>query len=232
MPALLFIDDDIDILESSKAYFTKLGYQVFCIRSARQALDMISSAALSCIILDIAMPDLDGFSFCKRLREVSRVPVIFLSGLTEDEARIKSFMVGGDDYMCKPFNIKELELRIQARIRDADSLFRGETLQFGDLKIDTGRRLVSYKDKNGDFTTLQFDVLAFLARHPGQVYSYEQLYDLVWKTPIVGSRHNLQVVIACVLQKLNALCDSQVYIETIPRKGYRFVESPSDHTTL
>ena len=169
MPALLFIDDDIDILESSKAYFTKLGYQVFCIRSARQALDMISSAALSCIILDIAMPDLDGFSFCKRLREVSRVPVIFLSGLTEDEARIKSFMVGGDDYMCKPFNIKELELRIQARIRDADSLFRGETLQFGDLKIDTGRRLVSYKDKNGDFTTLQFDVLAFLARHPGQV---------------------------------------------------------------
>ena len=79
MPALLFIDDDIDILESSKAYFTKLGYQVFCIRNARQALDMISSAALSCIILDIAMPDLDGFSFCKRLREVSRVPVIFLS---------------------------------------------------------------------------------------------------------------------------------------------------------
>lgn len=223
MAALLFVDDDLALLDFNESYFKKLGYEVLCAKNAGEALQILSSVTLSCVILDIDMPGMDGFEVCLRLREQSALPVIFLSGLTEAEIRIKSFVAGGDDYLGKPYDIKELELRIRARIRGASAHSDADILSFGDLYIDTGERTVSYLGVPGDFTTMQFDVLIFLAKHPGQVFSYEQIYDHVWKSPIMGSRHNLQVIMAMVRQKLAALCGGKNYIETIPRKGYRFV---------
>lgn len=230
MATLLFIDDDRDILASNSAYFKKLGYAVLCTDKARDALNIISAAALDCVILDIDMPDIDGFDLCRRLRETTAVPVVFLSGLTEDEVRVKSFLAGGDDYLSKPFNIKELELRIEVRIKGSRLQTAAEPLLFGELVIDTQRRVVTYQGRAGDLTALQFDVLAFLARHPNQVFTYEQIYDRVWKMPIVGSRHNLQVTMATVRQKLAVLCSGRNYVETIPRKGYCFVEQPTGQT--
>lgn len=224
MAVLLFVDDDKDILESNMVYFKKLGHSVITATSASDALGIISSAKLDCVILDIDMPDINGFDACRRLRETTSVPVIFLSGLTADEMRIDSFLAGGDDYLAKPFNVKELELRISARMQAESLHISGEVHKFGELVIDTKHRTVSYDGRVGDFTALQFDVLEFLARHPKQVFSYEQIYDRVWKMPIIGSRHNLQVIMATVRQKLSALCDGKNYIETLPRKGYRFIE--------
>lgn len=223
MPALLFVDDDCDLLDFNQSYFKKLGYEVLCASNARDALQILSSVTLSCVILDIDMPGMDGFEVCLRLREQSALPVIFLSGLTETQMRINSFLVGGDDYLGKPYDSKELELRIKARIQSSGEHTDADILLFGDLYIDTGMRIVSYLGVTGEFTTMQFDVLVFLAKHPGQVFSYEQIYDRVWKTPIMGSRHNLQVIIATVRQKLAVLCNGKSYIQTIPRKGYRFV---------
>lgn len=223
MAALLFVDDDRALLDFNESYFKKLGYEVLCAKNAGEALQILFSVTLSCAILDIDMPGMDGFEVCLRLREQSALPVIFLSGLTEAEIRIKSFLAGGDDYLGKPYDIKELELRIKARIRGTSAHSDADILSFGDLYLDTGERTVSYLGVPGDFTTMQFDVLIFLAKHPGQVFSYEQIYDRVWKSPIMGSRHNLQVIMAMVRQKLAALCGGKNYIETIPRKGYRFV---------
>lgn len=227
MARLLFVDDDRDILTASQVYFGRLGHQVSCAAHADVALEIISAATLDCIILDIGMPNLNGFELCRQIREQTGVPIIFLSGLSEMDNRIKSFQMGGDDFLSKPYDVRELELRIQARIREHHKVFPSKSLRFGKLLIDTNRRIVQYGDRIGDFSTLQFDVLAFLAESPGTVFSYEQLYDRVWKTPIVGSRHNLQVTVATVRQKLAALCGDENYILTVPRKGYSFTPDPS-----
>lgn len=221
MATLLFVDDDRDFLNANKAYFSRRGNEVLCSENPREALKTLSHATIDCIVLDIDMPDMDGFEFCQRLREISRVPIIFLSGKAEAGNRIKSFQVGGDDFLAKPCDIVELELRIQARIKDNGKV-PDEILVFGKLIIDVGRRTVRYEQREGDFSALQFDILCLLARNPEKVFSYEQMYDRVWKTPMVGSRHNLQVAVATVRQKLVALCPEKNYIQTVPRKGYFF----------
>lgn len=222
MKKLLFIDDDIDFLESNRLYFSKKQYEVFCVNQPKDAIALLSSTMVDCIILDIDMPELTGFEVCQRIRGLSGTPIIFLSGLSDVKNRIASFQAGGDDFLAKPYDILELELRIEARIRKNEQVFFSEVLRFGDLCIDENRRMITYKQRQGEFTALQFDIIAFMANHPGKVFSYEQLYDQIWKEPILKSRHNLQVAVATVRQKLAQLCDGKQYIRTVPRKGYYF----------
>lgn len=229
MKRLLFVDDDPDFLESNRLYFSKRGYAVLCTTSPREALKLLNDANLDCIILDIDMPEISGFEVCRSLRRRSGVPVIFLSGLSDAETRVASFRVGGDDYLAKPFDILELELRIEARIRKREQVFYTGTIRFDDLVINPDQRIISYRGKTGEFSTLQFDIVAFLARNPGKVFSYEQLYDQIWNEPILKSRHNLQVAVATVRQKLAQLCEGKQYIRTVSRKGYYFaVEEPTE----
>lgn len=223
MKRLLFIDDDQDFLEGNRLYFTRKGYEVFCRADPAKALNELSSVELDCIILDIDMPEINGYEVCQRLRENRGIPVIFLSGMSDTQSRINSFRAGGDDFLAKPYDIVELELRIEARIRKSEKVFYSAPLQYGLLSIDTDQRVITYDGKAGDFSSLQFDILTFMARNPGKVFSYEQLYDRVWRTPLAGSRHNLQVAIATIRQKLTKLCDGKQYIRTVSRKGYCFM---------
>ena len=222
MKKLLFIDDDIDFLESNRLYFSKKQYEVFCVSRPQDALSLLSVTAMDCIILDIDMPEMTGFEVCEKIRNLSGTPIIFLSGLANVENRIAGFRAGGDDFLAKPYDILELELRIAARIRKNEQVFFSDVMRFGDLCIDENRRLITYREKQGEFTALQFDIIAFMARNPGKVFSYEQLYDRIWKEPILKSRHNLQVAVATVRQKLAQLCDGKQYIRTVARKGYYF----------
>lgn len=223
MKKLLFIDDDPDLLESNRLYFSRKNYEVFCMCDPGEALSLIKTISLDCVILDIDMPEVTGFRICQEIRKNSGVPVIFLSGYCDTENRIASFRAGGDDFLAKPYDILELELRIAARIRKNEEVFFSEQIWYGKLCIDPDRQLITYGGKKGDFSSLQFDIVAFMAANPGKVFSYEQLYDQIWKEPIVKSRHNLQVAVATVRQKLARLCDGKQYIRTVARKGYCFV---------
>lgn len=227
---LLFIDDDNDFLESNRLYFTKKQYEVFCIDNAQEACSFLSSTSIDCIILDIDLPKLNGFEVCQMIRSFTGTPIIFLSGLTDVKNRIASFQAGGDDFLAKPYDILELELRIEARIRKNEQVFFTDVIRFEDLCIDCDRRMITYKQNIGEFSALQFDIVAFLARNPGKVFSYEQLYDQIWKEPIVKSRHNLQVAIATIRQKLVQLCEGKQYIRTVARKGYYFSTDASAST--
>ena len=170
---------------------------------------------------------MDGVSVCQRLRELSDVPVIFLSAYAKTDDRIRGLMAGGDDYLAKPYSLVELELRLRLRIQRYYHIHTAQVLCFGALEVDLGLREVRYKGASATLTTLEFDLLAFLAQNPGQVFSYEQLYNGVWKSPINQGLHNIQVCMARVRQKLEQLCPGMHYIETVRRKGYRF-RSPSD----
>ncbi len=232
MKKLLFIDDDTDFLKSNRLYFERKNYEVFCLNKPNDAIPFLSSTAIDCIVLDIDMPDMTGFEVCQKIRDISGTPIIFLSGLADIKNRISSFQAGGDDFLAKPYDIIELELRIEARIRKNEQVFFSDIMRFGDLCIDENRRMITYKERPGEFSALQFDIIAFMARNPGKVFSYEQLYDRIWKEPILKSRHNLQVAVATVRQKMARLCDGRQYIRTLARKGYYFTpdETREDKT--
>ena len=232
MKKLLFIDDDTDFLKSNRLYFERKNYEVFCLNKPNDAIPFLSSTAIDCIVLDIDMPDMSGFEVCQKIRDISGTPIIFLSGLADIKNRISSFQAGGDDFLAKPYDIIELELRIEARIRKNEQVFFSDIMRFGDLCIDENRRMITYKERPGEFSALQFDIIAFMARNPGKVFSSEQIYDRIWKEPILKSRHNLQVAVATVRQKMARLCDGRQYIRTLARKGYYFTpdETREDKT--
>ena len=227
MYRVLLVDDDPHILTTNAAYLKKQGYQIYQAENGTNALKIASSAAVDAVVLDVDMPDMDGIRVCHRLREVSQVPIIFLSAYSKTDDRIRGFMAGGDDYLAKPYSLVELELRLRLRICRRYNIETGEILRFGELEIDLGLREVRYQEECESFTALEVDLLELLARNPGQVFSYEQLHDRVWKAPLHEGLHNIQVCMARVRQKLDKLCPGMHYIETVRRKGYRFVSSPN-----
>lgn len=226
MYRVLLVDDDAHILSTNRAYLEKQGYEVITATGGAQALSVAASAALDAIVLDVEMPGLDGVEVCRRVREVSGVPILFLSAYADTDDRIRGLLAGGDDYLAKPYSLQELELRLRGRILRRENVERREVLSFGGLVIDLGLREVRFGEQSAAFTALEFDLLAFLARHPGQVFSYEQLYDRVWKSPMNQGVHNMQVCMARVRQKLERLCPGAHHIETVRGKGYRFLTSP------
>lgn len=223
MYTILLVDDDQATLEANEQFFAENGYEVFCSATGRRAVEMIQTIKLDCVILDIDLPDEDGFDVCSRVRTFTSLPIIFLSNYTEEESRIRGLVIGGDDYVCNPFSQRELELRVRARIHQRYGDRPAEILQFDGLIINTGDRTVSFNRRYGEFSRIEFDILAFLARHPNRIYSYEQLYDNIWNEPLNESRHNVQARIASVRQKLFDLCPGKEYIQTVRRKGYQFV---------
>lgn len=220
---VLLVDDDLELLAANQEYFEEQGFQTLCAANGEKALQIIEDVRLDCVVLDIDLPGRDGFTVCQRVREYTNVPIVFLSAYTEEESRINGLLVGGDDYVCKPFSLRELALRVNARIRAWHGDRAPALLQYDALAIDTSSRTVSYNGKTGDFARIEFDLLAFLAKNPNQIFSYEQLYDGVWKEPLGESRHNLQARMASMRQKLCALCPEKDYIQTVRHKGYQFV---------
>ena len=219
---VLLVDDDLHILNANEKYLTRQGYRISRAEDGESALKLASTAAFDAVVLDVDMPGMDGVSVCSRLREVSAVPIIFLSAYARTDDRIRGLMAGGDDHIGKPYSLVELELRLRLRIQRHKNVENGEVLRFDALEIDLGLREARFRGERAQLTVLEFDLLAFLARNPDQVFSYEQLYDRVWKAPMNQGLHSIQVCMARVRQKLDALCPGVHWIETVRRKGYRF----------
>ena len=217
------VDDDKTVLADNRQFFEAMGYEVLCAETARRAEEIITTAALDCVVLDVDLPDESGYELCARVRERTGLPIVFLSGYTEEQSRVRGLSIGGDDYVCKPYSLRELELLWGSLMRAGRAAEPPRPLQYGSLLITPGSRSVSYGDASADFSTFEFDVLYFLARHPGEVFSYEQIYSQVWKSPINKGVKSLQVMIVRIRQKLLELCPGHDYIQTVRRKGYLFV---------
>ena len=223
MYKILFVDDDAALRNVVYQYFKERQYDIICTASADKAVSCLKSASIDCVILDVNLPDMNGFELCTSIRQFSSVPIIFLSCYTENDDKIKGFLSGADDYVPKPFSLKELELRVNVRILRRYENQPPELLTFGDLIIDTGRLTAICHGVECTFPRLEFDILSFFAHHPNQLFTYEQLYDNIWKQPINESRHNLQARIGKVRKKLCDICPEKEYIRTIRHKGYLFV---------
>lgn len=222
---LLFVDDEKEVLDACRMYFEKRGYHVDTCDNTEDALHIIKTNLIDCIILDIKLPDdKEGFTFCMQTKNLVGVPIIFISNYLDIEDRVKGLTIGGDDYLCKPFSFKELESRIQLRARKTPHI--GVNMRFGDLLIDIENRTIHFRDQWIRPYSIEFDILVALANHCGQIISYERLYRFLYKEPMNKAKHSLQARVADIRKKMIELCDGLDYIETIPRYGYRFNEMP------
>lgn len=224
MPHLLLVDDDPNILIINRDYFESRGFCVTTCENAEQAFAHAEKFPVDCVILDIMMPGEDGFELCRRFKARMTAPIIFLTAFTEKEYLYQSFSLGGDDFLTKPCDLRELELRVNARISQKEAgKLRAERLEFTPLVIDIGTRQAYIDSVLVALTAYEFDILLLLARSPDHVFPPEAIYREVWKLPDLESTQTVKVHVARMRHKLEAACPGQAFIGTIWKKGYRFI---------
>ena len=221
---VLLVDDEANIVQLARLYLEREGFTVHSVADGRAAMQAIETALPALIVLDVMLPEMDGFEVCRRLRaQDNPVPILMLTARDEDFDKILGLELGADDYMTKPFNPRELVARVKAILRRSE---RGqaaqaeEVLRAGDLVVDPGRREVRVNGALVDLRTQEFEVLLVLARHPGQVFSREKLLELAWGYDFYGQTRTVDVHVAQLRRKLSA---SKVRIETITGIGHKLV---------
>lgn len=226
MHKVLVVDDEPQILDVVSKYLTREGYQISTARDGEGALTTFNSAKPDLVVLDLMLPKLDGLEVFRRLRAVSAVPVIMLTAKGEETDRIVGLELGADDYITKPFSPRELVARVKAVLRRAtigSMLETGErTLLRGNLRIDPRARTVAVADRNVELTGKEFELLWFLASHPGQVFTRTQLLDHVWGYEFYGDSSTVTVHIRRIREKIETDPANPHYLSTVWGVGYKF----------
>lgn len=185
-PLVLIVDDEADIADMLESYFRLEGYRTLVARDAAGAV-AAARRAPDAILLDVNLPDADGFSVCREVRELVTCPIIFLTARVEDADALAGFAAGGDDYVTKPFSLEVLGARVRAQLaRDRRQLDRAARRFAGGITVDFARREVRVGDKDPQVAPLarkDFDIVALLAGRPGQVFSRDMIYERVWGEP-------------------------------------------------
>lgn len=182
-PLVLIVDDEHDVADMLNTYFELEGYRTFVAHDAASAVSAVRKAP-DVILLDVNLPDSDGFSVCRQIRDLVACPIIFLTARVEDADAIAGFAAGGDDYVTKPFSLDVLGARVRAQLaRDKRSLDRATVRFAGGIAIDFARREVSVNDQPVTLARKDFDIVALLAKRPGQVFDRDMIYERVWGEP-------------------------------------------------
>lgn len=226
MQKVLVVDDESQILDVVTKYLSREGFQTVMARDGEAALSAFGANKPDLVVLDLMLPKLDGLEVFKRLRSMSAVPVIMLTAKGEETDRVVGLELGADDYITKPFSPRELVARVKAVLRRASTgtmLDTGErTLVRGDLRIDPRARTVTVLDKEPELTGKEFDLLWFLASHPGQVFTRAQLLDHVWGYEFYGDSSTVTVHIRRLREKIERDPANPYYLTTVWGVGYKF----------
>lgn len=224
---LLIIDDDAELVELVREYMSSHGWVVQSADTPKRGIQMLREKLPRLVILDVMLPEKDGFEVCREIRRFSEVPIIMLTARGELTDRIVGLEVGADDYLSKPFAARELLARIQTILRRQSRLVMAEEetppLRFNKIKIDLYGRSVHNEEQLVDLTTAEFDVLALLAQHPGKVFSREQIMDEVKGVDWQAFNRTIDVLISRIRTKLGDNSKRPRYIKTIWGAGYVFV---------
>ncbi|WP_062107445.1 response regulator transcription factor [Bacillus niameyensis] len=223
MTKVLIVDDEQDIVAFMKDSLQDQGYDVLTAYNSEEALKFLTDE-IDLIILDVMMPGMDGFELCERIRSNIDCPIIFLSAKTSIEDRINGLLVGGDDYLVKPFSMRELHARIIAHLRHDQRKARkaAKHLYFGNLTIDLDGYSIFYQQEKITFTTKEFELIKLLALHAGQVFSREQIYEKIWGYDAEGDSSTVTEHIKKIRAKLASVSKDQSYIATVWGVGYKW----------
>lgn len=218
---VLVVDDEQHILELARMYLEREGFSVEEARDGAEALEKIRTLKPAIVVLDLMLPEVDGWEVCRRTRAKSEVPIIMLTARSDDVDKIVGLELGADDYLTKPFNPRELVARVKAILRRYEkSIQPGRVIHLGQLTIDPASREVTLAGQVVKLRTKEFDLLHTLAQHRGQVLSREQLLNLVWGYDFYGETRTVDVHIAHLRGKLKG---SDAEIETVRGVGYKLV---------
>ncbi len=222
---ILVVDDEAMVREVVERYLVREGYEVGVARDGHEALELFRSGPWDLVVLDLMLPGRDGLQVARELRSAGDVPLIMLTARTEELDRLIGFASGADDYVSKPFSPRELVARIRAvlwRTSKPPLVDERATLHFGALTVDPRSRSVTAYGRAVELTAKEFDLLHFLARSPGQVFTREQLMDSVWDYAAVGDAGTVTVHIRRLRAKVEEDPSRPRYLKTVWGVGYKF----------
>jgi two-component system alkaline phosphatase synthesis response regulator PhoP len=222
---ILVVDDAPHIIELATLYLENEGYRVISADDGTQALRQIEAERPALVILDLMLPEMDGWEVCRQVRASSNLPIIVLTARSDDVDKIVGLELGADDYVTKPFNPRELVARVKAVLRRADApstpgAGAEGSVHAGQLTVDPARREARLGGQLLELRTKEFDLLRVLAEHQGIVLTRQQLLDLAWGFDYYGETRTVDVHVAHLRQQLG---DSPVAIETVWGVGYKLV---------
>jgi DNA-binding response OmpR family regulator len=219
---ILIVDDEPDIVQLLKDYFEIQGYFVMTARNGCEALDKVSSGP-DIILLDINMPDIDGLEVCRRIRMHVGCPILFLTAKVTQQDKVNGLMIGGDDYIVKPFSIEELGARVKAHLRRENRILKKESVKFsGNITINYSARSIYYAAETINLTKTEFDILEYMSMNKGQVFSKERIYEKLWGYDSEGDSNIITEHIRRIRMKI-AKYTEDTYIETVWGVGYKWI---------
>lgn len=223
---VLVVDDEVKIRELVRAYLQKEGFEVAEAAGGLEALEKLKAQAFHAVVLDLMMPGMGGLELCREIRKDSDVPIIMLTARGEEIDRVLGLELGADDYMVKPFSPRELVARIKAVLRRVKKAGNGpgapSMIEAGGLQINESAREATIDGQALALTPKEFDLLLNLARHPGRVFSREQLLQQVWGYDYFGEGRTVDTHITRLREKLSRIRPEQQYIATVWGIGYKF----------
>lgn len=224
---ILIVEDDRKIATLVAKNLEAAGFRCRQVHDGEAVLEELRDTAPQLVVMDIMLPGVDGLELTRRIRRDSDVPILMLTARTSEGDKVLGFEIGADDYLTKPFSTRELVARVRALLRRSSTGGREEILTRGALRIDPGRREVTRGDVRIELTTLEFDLLHFLASRPGRVYSREALMDQVWGEGRIVDDRSIDSLVSRLRRKVEADPSTPAYIQTVWGAGYRFADSSS-----
>lgn len=228
---VLLIEDDAELCSLLELHLKDLGIQLDIANEGNEGLEMALKNDYALVLLDVMLPGLDGFEVCKGIREKKKkLPILMLTAKSEEFDKVLGLELGADDYMTKPFSIRELLARVKSILRrvkafeDENEKPAEEVYQFGDLVVNVAKRRVQLKDKSIELTAKEFDLLKLFISNPGKAFTRENLLNIVWGYQFSGYEHTVNSHINRLRAKIEEDPSNPRYIKTVWGVGYKFVD--------
>ena len=221
---ILVLDDEKEIADLVELSLKNDNYKIYKFTNSKDAIECINTVSLDMAILDVMLPDIDGFTICKIIREKYNFPILMLTAKVDDVSKIQGLSVGADDYITKPFNPLELQARVKSSLRrfyEYNNNFKNNsTIEVGALSLNTSNHKVFLYDEEIDLTPIEFSILLYLCKNRGKVISSEELFENVWKEKYLDSNNTVMVHIKRLREKLHEKPKNPKIIKTIWGIGY------------
>ena len=227
MSRILIVEDEVAIADLEKDYLELSGFEVEIENDGRSGLNRALNEEFDLFILDLMLPEVDGFEICRQIREKKNTPILMVSAKKDDIDKIRGLCLGADDYVTKPFSPSELVARVKAHLARYERLIgsnvpENDIVEIRGIRIDKTARRVWVNGEEKQFTTKEFDLLTFLAEHPNHVFTKEELFREIWDMESIGDIATVTVHIKKIREKIELNTTKPQYIETIWGVGYRF----------
>ena len=227
MSRILIVEDEVAIADLEKDYLELSGFEVEIENDGKSGLERALNEDFDLFILDLMLPEVDGFEICRQIREKKNTPILMVSAKKDDIDKIRGLGLGADDYVTKPFSPSELVARVKAHLARYERLIgsnvpENDIVEIRGIRIDKTARRVRVNGAEKQFTTKEFDLLTFLAEHPNHVFTKEELFREIWDMESIGDIATVTVHIKKIREKIELNTAKPQYIETIWGVGYRF----------